>query len=77
MDLRARAHARACTLPTFDSFFWSMCSQIDVNEPPQQPGTASWAGRVRTNPLEHRLWKKRVSFIQVSAFEDILGPCAC
>jgi len=34
---------------------------VDVNEPAWQPGN-TWGGVARNNPVEHKLWKKRVTF---------------
>ncbi|KAL6754010.1 S-adenosyl-L-methionine-dependent methyltransferase [Haematococcus lacustris] len=37
---------------------------VDVNPPDWSVGRRSWGGIPRSNPVEHRLWKKRVTFIK-------------
>ncbi|GFH30127.1 uncharacterized protein HaLaN_28918, partial [Haematococcus lacustris] len=37
---------------------------VDVNSPSWLANTTSWGGRARQDPMEHKLWKKRVTFIQ-------------
>ncbi|KAJ9514080.1 hypothetical protein QJQ45_002182 [Haematococcus lacustris] len=41
-----------------------LAGQVDVNSPSWLANTTSWGGRARQDPMEHKLWKKRVTFIQ-------------
>jgi hypothetical protein len=38
---------------------------MDFNEPSWEVGKEGWGGKPRTNPTEHPLWKKHVTFIKV------------